>query len=135
MATKQDLYDAIDILSAVYFNGKNKHNLVKQTRYYWLKDKKRKFLTYPSAILIKAAKAIINGSTISGVQPNKKFVRVDYYRECNAIIMSEANKLIKFPYSSEAKEGLLRWAGIAKIAGLLLTVDKINERLAEYGDD
>jgi len=135
VATKQDLYDAIDILAAVYFNGKHKHTLVKQTRYYWLKDKKRKFLTYPRAILIKAAKAIINGTTISGVQPNKKFVRVDYYRECNAIIMSESNKLIKFPCSSEAKDALIRWARIAKNAGLLLTVDKINERLAEYGDD
>ena len=132
MATKQDLYDAIDILSAVYFNGRNKHTLVKQTRCYWLKDKKRKFLTYPRAILIKAAKAIINGTTISGVKPNKKFVRVDFYRECNAIIMSKAHKLIKFPCSSEAKDTLIRWAGIAKNAGLLLTVDKINERLAEY---
>ena len=135
MATKQDLYDAIDILSAVYFNGKHKHNLVQQTKRFWLADKKRKFLTYPRPILIKAAEAIINGSTISGVQPNKKFVRVDYYRECNAIIMSEAHKLIKFPCSSEAKEGLIRWAGIAKNAGLLLTVDKINERLAEYEND
>jgi len=135
VATKQDLYDAIDILAAVYFNGKHKHNLVKQTKRYWLADKKRKFLTYPRAILIKAAEAIINGSTISRVQPNKKFVRVDYYRECNAIIMSKAHKLIKFPCSSEAKDALIRWSGIAKNARLLLTVDKINERLAEYGDD
>ena len=136
MATKQDLYDAIDILSAVYFNGKEeKQFYINKARYYWLKDKRRNPLAYPRYILINAAEAIVSGSTVSGAHVGIKHARFIFYHECNSMVMSEANKLIKFPCSSDAKDALIRWSWIAKNAGLLLTLDKINERLAEYGDD
>ena len=133
MAAKQDLYDALDILATVYFNGKEKSFSVSKARHDWLEDKRRNPLAYPRSILINAAEAIVTGSTVSGAHVGIKHARFIFYHECNSMVMSEANKLIKFPCSSDAKDALIRWSWIAKNAGLLLTLDKINERLAEYG--
>ena len=130
MAIKQDLYDALDILATVYFNGKEKSFSVSKARHDWMKDKRRNPLAYPRFILIEAAEAIVKGTTVSGVRVGGEYVRHVFYLECNSRVMRLIDELLEHPGSNYLR--IQHWREIAKNAGLLLTVDKINERLAEY---
>ena len=130
VATKQDLYDAIDILSVKYFNGVDKNARIYAARHYWLKDKRRNVLAYPSFILIAAAESLVRGSP--RIKAGSKYIQNAFYQECNNMVMDKVEELLQLPDSPFTEDALGIWAEIAKNAGLLLTVDKINERLAEY---
>jgi len=121
---KKDLFEAIEILSKCYFTGmpEGKRHRIHAIRSAWLHDKKRDFLLFPGYILIKAATALVDGSTVTGIKPGGRIVKNAFYRECNSQVMNIIDDLIK----REDIYELMRWRKTVKDLGLLLTVDKMD---------
>lgn len=126
-SSKEDLFEAIEILSKVYFNGMEKwrSSRIASARFHWLKDERRNFLLFPKFILIQSANAMIDGTTVTGAGPGSRYIKSSFYRECNSQVMNVIDDLIE----QNAVYELIYWRKIAKDLGLLLTLDKIEEAL------
>ena len=130
MATKEELYAVIDNLyNAGFFKSDGN---IPQTKWLWRTDKKRKFLYFPATILAAASEKLIdnkdtlrkNGRTYSGKEP-----RILFHSECLIMVIKIIDDLIE----NNEYIGLIQWREVAKNVGLILTVDRIDEKLLEKG--
>jgi hypothetical protein len=133
MAKKNTLYVALQMMYDAGLFRVNNFNAILQTRMKWLQDDKRNFLLYPDDVLLEAARVVTTAIN------KKQFPRFAFYKECNRQMMIAADKLINEskgkPWERAAK--YLELEKVQKICddvGLVLTVNRIQERLDEMAD-